>query len=346
MSVFLTVRDEEQHLEEAIDGVLGQDYAGELEVVIAVGPSTDRTMEIAQGIAARDRRVRVVENPTGATPAGLNLAIKATRYDVLVRVDGHSAIAVDYISRVVERLETSGAANVGGIMRPEGRTGLERAIARAMSSPVGIGVAPFHTGGKPGPADSVYLGAFRRAALEAVGGYDEEYLRAQDWELNYRLRNAGHVVWFDPGLVVTYRPRNSWRAFARQFFRSGRWRRHVISRHPDTSNLRYLAPPAVVAGSLLGLVVGTVGAIVGPEWLRWAFAVPAAYVAGVLVAVVPEMRGLPVGAAVRLPGVVMTMHGAWGFGFLRGSEVARRDRGVERRPAFEPARTRSEEFSR
>lgn len=324
VSVFLTVRDEEPHLRESIDRILHQDYDGELEVVVAVGPSRDRTMEIAQGIAAGDPRVVVLENPTGLTPAGLNIAIRAATHDVLVRVDGHSAIPTDYVSRVVRGLRDSGAANYGGIMRPHGRTDLERAIARAMSSPVGIGSAPFHTGGDAGPADSVYLGAFLRGPLEEVGGYDEEYVRAQDWVLNYRLRQAGHTVWFDPSVEVTYRPRASWRALARQFYRSGRWRRHVVSEHPDTVSLRYLAPPAAVAGSLVGLAAGGLGVTVGPHWLRWAFALPTIYLLGVAGAVVPEMRRLPAGAALRFPGVVLVMHSAWGAGFLRGSESAGR----------------------
>lgn len=323
VSVFLTVRNEEAHLGEALAGILAQDYPGAFEVVVAVGPSDDRTREIADEIAARDGRVTVVENPSGLTPSGLNAAIKAARHDLLVRVDGHSAIPADYVSSAVRILDSTGAANVGGIMRPEGRTALEQAIARAMGSPVGIGAAPFHTGGDAGPADSVYLGSFRRGPLETVGGFDEEYLRAQDWELNYRLRSAGHVVWFDPSLVVTYRPRGSWKALARQFYRSGRWRRHVISAHPETANLRYLAPPLVVATSVAGLVVGAIGLATGPAWLPWALAVPGAYVLGVVAALVPEMRGMPAGAAVRLPGVVLLMHLSWGAGFLRGRETPR-----------------------
>jgi len=323
VSVFLTVRNEEAHLGEALAQILAQDYPGELEVVVAVGPSDDRTREIADEIARRDSRVIVVENPSGFTPSGLNAAVEAARHDLLVRVDGHSAIPIDYVSCAVRVLTDTGAANVGGIMRPEGRTALEQAIACAMGSPVGIGAAPFHTGGAPGPADSVYLGSFRRAPLESVGGFDEEYLRAQDWELNYRLRTAGHVVWFDPSLVVTYRPRGSWKALAKQFFRSGRWRRHVISEHPETANLRYLAPPVAVAVSAVGLVAGAIGLVTGPAWLPWALAVPGAYGLGVVAALVPEMRGLPAGAAVRLPGVVMMMHLSWGAGFLRGRETPR-----------------------
>jgi GT2 family glycosyltransferase len=117
-----------------------------------------------------------------------------------------------------------------------------------MSSPLGIGGARFNLGGRPGPADTVYLGVFRRDVLERLGGYDEQFVRAQDWELNHRIRRAAEIVWFTPDLVVTYRPRHSLAALARQFFRTGQWRREVIRRYPETASLRYLAAPAVTAG--------------------------------------------------------------------------------------------------
>ncbi|GAB4083726.1 hypothetical protein GCM10028784_03560 [Myceligenerans cantabricum] len=319
VSVFLTVRNEERDLAEAVERILDQDYAGPFEVVLAVGPSSDRTAEIAEKLSAQEPRLTVVENPAGWTPAGLNAAIRAARHDLLVRVDGHSHIASDYVSRVAGVLRSSGAANVGGIMVPEGRTSFEKAVATAMSSPLGIGSAPFHTGGEAGPADSVYLGAFRRDALEDVGLYDEEFLRAQDWELNYRLRHAGHTVWFDPTLRVGYRPRGSWKQLATQFFRSGRWRNHVMRQYPDTASVRYLAPPAAVCGIAAGVAAGVVGAFTTP-WLLWGLAVPGGYVLGVAAGSLGAGRALPARARVLLPGVLAAMHMSWGTGFLRGPE--------------------------
>ncbi len=320
MSVFLTVRNEERDLEESIEHILEQDYPGPLEVVVAVGPSSDRTEEIAASIARAEPRVVVVANPTGKTPAGLNRAVAAAQHDLLVRVDGHSVVPHDYVSTAVAALASSGAANVGGLMRPEGRTALEMAIARAMSSPLGIGSVSFHTGGAEGPSDSVYLGSFRRDALESVGGFDEEFLRAQDWELNYRLRRAGHVVWFDPRLSVGYRPRGSWKALAEQFYRSGRWRRHVMQRYPETASARYLAPPVAVGAMVVGAAAGVVGLVAGLPWAIAGFLVPATYAVGVVAGSVAVGSGLPVGARLRLPGVVATMHLCWGGGFLRGPE--------------------------
>ncbi|QMW68328.1 glycosyltransferase family 2 protein [Mumia sp. ZJ1417] len=315
VSVFMTVRNEERDLAECVERILLQDYAGELEVVVAVGPSADRTREIADALAAEHPSVTIVDNPTGLTPQGLNAAIGAARHDYLVRADGHALFPSDYLTRVVTALRDTGAANVGGRMAPRGTTAFGRAVARTMSSRFGIGGAAFHTGGAPGPQLTVYLGAFRRSALEKVGGYDEHFVRAQDWELNHRLRESGETVWFLPDLAVTYHPRETWKSFAQQQYRTGGWRRRVIKEHPDTASVRYLAPPAVVVMSVLGLALGLAGIFTTP-WLLLGFAAPGVYLAGVTAASLWEGRDLDAAARVRLPVAMVTMHGAWGLGFL------------------------------
>ncbi|HEU4540863.1 MAG TPA: glycosyltransferase family 2 protein [Jiangellaceae bacterium] len=316
VSVIMPVLNEERHLAAAVTHVLDQDYPGELELVIALGPSSDRTGEIARGLAERDARVRLVENPAGRTPHGLNAAIKASRHDIIVRVDGHGLLSEGYIRRAVEALQETGAANVGGIMQAEGETDFERAVACAMTSPLGIGSAAFHVGGEAGPADTVYLGAFRRDVLDRLGGYDEHFVRAQDWELNYRIRRAGELIWFTPDLKVTYRPRPNLRALASQFFRSGQWRREVVRHHPETASLRYLAPPAVVMAAGLGTVAGVAGLVGAPAWLTLGWLLPGGYAAGVVIAGLVEGRSLPAKAKTWLPAVIATMHLSWGAGFL------------------------------
>lgn len=315
VSVFMTVRNEERDLADCVERILDQDYAGELEVVVAVGPSEDRTREIADALAAEHPTVTVVDNPTGLTPHGLNAAIAAARHDFLVRADGHALFPSHYLTAVVTALMETGAANVGGCMAPRGKTPFGRAVARTMSSRFGIGGAAFHTGGAPGPQLTVYLGAFRRSALEKVGGYDEHFVRAQDWELNHRLREAGETIWFLPDLAVTYHPRETWKAFATQQYRTGGWRKRVIRRHPETASVRYLAPPTVVVASILGLVAGVLGLFTTP-WLLLGLLAPVAYLVGVTVASLWEGRDLDAAARVRLPVAMVTMHFAWGLGFL------------------------------
>lgn len=320
VSVIMPVRNEEPHLEAAVERVLAQDHDGELEIVIAVGPSHDRTHEIAERLALTHPEVRVVVNPTGATPAGLNIAIAASHHDIIVRVDGHGELSDGYIRRAVELLQETGAANVGGVMDAVGRTPLERAIAAAYNSPYGLGGGGFHEKDTPaGPAATVFLGVFRRDALESVGGFDETLLRAQDWELNHRLRKAGFIVWFSPELRVTYRPRSTVSALASQFYRTGSWRREVIRRHPETASPRYLAPPMAVAGFAGGLSGGLVGLMLRNRRLSLLLIAPAMYLLFLVVATIRIDADWE--AKVRLPLVLAVMHGCWGVGFMRSTPV-------------------------
>ena len=308
VSVVIPVLNEERHLRDAVRQVLGQAYAGDVEVVLALGPSTDATDEVAAELAAADPRVRTVPNPTGRTPSGLNAGIRAARHDVVVRVDGHAEIPEDYLATAVRTLAETGADNVGGVMKAVGRTPFERAVACAMRSRLGVGGGSFHVGGGAGPVDTVYLGAFRRSALERVGGYDERYTRTQDWHLNLRLRQSGGTVWFTPEMEVVYRPRSSVRSLARQYLEYGRWRRVVIREHPDTASPRYLAAPAMVLGTTAATLVG----------LAWppALAVPAAYAVAVAVGGVAIARGEDAAVRLRTPVALATMHWSWGVGFL------------------------------
>ena len=322
VNVVMTVVNEERHLKHAVERLLHQDYPGELDVVIAVGPSKDRTREVAEGIAAANSHVHVVDNPTGRTPAGLNAAINSGDSEIVVRIDGHAMVPPDYVRTGVTILRETGADNVGGIMAAEGTTDFERTVARAMTSRFGVGGAAFHVGGEPGPALTVYLGCFQRTALDRVGGYDETMQRAQDWEMNLRIRQSGGVVWFTPEMRVTYRPRPNLKALARQYHDYGRWRREVARRHPDTVSLRYLAAPVTVVAVATGVTLAGLGAVSRRPWLvGLGLAAPAAYAALNAAASVQSALVDPPLApreAAQLPLVYATMHGAWGLGFLRG----------------------------
>lgn len=307
ISVILPVLNEAKYLEEAVNAILDQDFEGLLEIILAVGPSHDETEIIAQKLMQKDSRVVVVANPTGRTAAGLNLAVAATRYSIIVRVDGHARIPKNYLSLAYEILRETGAVNVGGIMAAEGQSVFEKSVARAMRSPLGVGASRFHTGGGSGSVDTVYLGAFRKQALSDVGGFDERFTRAQDWELNFRLRSAGGVVYFDPRLVVTYRPRGTVRALAKQYFEYGRWRRVVSRRHEGTINYRYLAPPFTVIGVVSSIVLGAT--------LTPLLFIPAlTYALFILIASARIGKTLP--EFVSLPLILLTMHMSWGIGFL------------------------------
>lgn len=318
ISVIMPVLNEERHLAAAVARVLEQDYDGGIEVLLAVGPSKDRTREIADDLAAADPRVKVLDNPTGRTPAGLNIAIRAARNETIVRVDGHGELSPGYLTTVARLLEETGAANVGGLMDARGETPFQQAVAAAYNSPFGLGGGGFHLEDTPaGPADTVYLGAFRRSALIEVGGYDETMHRAQDWELNHRLRKAGKLIYFTPDLRVTYWPRSSASALATQFFKTGQWRREVMRRYPETRSVRYLMPPVAVAGLGVGLLGGLVGLVTHRRLLSLMLLAPAAYLLFLVVATL-TMNVPSTAARLRLPVVLAVMHVCWGAGFLRG----------------------------
>ena len=315
VSVIMPILNEERHLREAVAVVLGQDYPGEIELVLALGPSKDRTDEVAAALAAQDPRITCVRNPSGRTPDALNAAIAASRYEIVVRVDGHAMIPPDYVSTAVQVLRRTGADNVGGIMDAQGTTPFEQAVAAAMRSRVGVGNSSFHTGGHEGPAETVYLGVFRRSALERVGGYDPHFARAQDWELNHRIRETGGLVWFTPHLTVRYRPRAKVATLARQYFNYGRWRRVVAGRH-STISARYLAPPTLVGGLVLAVLVA-------PVW-SWTLLAPAGYLLGITVGGIVIGSGLPWRGRLLVPVALGVMHLCWGVGFLTSPSRLRR----------------------
>ena len=307
VSFILPILNEERDLENCVSAILQQDYLGSIEIILALGPSIDKTTQIANTIAAGDTRIKLVDNPTGQTARGLNLAIKSSSYEIICRIDGHSEIDRTYIKTAVLIMQETGAVNVGGLMYANSEFGLQRTIAQAMRSKLGVGPSKFHTGGKAGASDTVYLGVFKKSAIIAAGGFDERYIRAQDWELNHRMRKQGGLIWFDPRLIVTYRPRNSFSKLAKQYFQYGRWRRVIARQHPQTVNYRYLAPPIAVVITLVSIFSGLIiNRILILPSLAYIFLL---LIGGFLI-------GKKLVDRLIMPFVLVTMHFSWGVGFL------------------------------
>lgn len=316
VSVVMPVLNEAKYLNQAVSEILNQQVSVPIEVVLAVGPSTDETALIAAELAAADPRVVVVANPSGKTPAALNLAIAKAKFEVIVRVDGHAILTENYIQTAITVLQETNADVVGGVMAAAGVSRFEVAVAAAMRSVLGVGPASFHTGGGAGPALTVYLGVFRRTALERVGGYDESFIRAQDWELNYRIRQSGGLIWFDPRLEVTYRPRSTIKALAKQYFNYGKWRREVARTYPETKSLRYLAPPLTLLALLSSAGLLITSYVLGAGFYL-IFLVPiAGYLSLILTGSVLIFNKKHLSSLLWQPLVLLTMHMCWGAGFL------------------------------
>jgi glycosyltransferase involved in cell wall biosynthesis len=319
----MPVLNEAGYVRAAIESLLVQDYTGPFEVTVAHGPSTDSTGDVLAELAKNNSRIRIVDNPAASTPAGLNAAIKASQYPIVIRVDAHSLLPSDYARIAVDTLLRTGADNVGGLMAAKGVTPFEKAVARAYVSRVGLGGTPHHIGGKEGPAETAYLGSFRRERLLEVGLFDEGIRRGQDWELNRRLRATGGTVWFTPQLNVTYHPRSSIRSLGNQFFATGMWRGELVRRFPSANSLRYFVPPVMVLAVTIGVVLGVIGLVgvavgTGLAWLTIAFAVPLVYAIFVLVASVGITPRDGFSAALRFIVVLPTIHFTWGIGFIGG----------------------------
>jgi cellulose synthase/poly-beta-1,6-N-acetylglucosamine synthase-like glycosyltransferase len=308
VSVILPVLNEERYLEATISAITSQEYSGPIEIILALGPSRDRTNELAANLAAGDPRIRLVDNPSGKTADALNMAISASSAPIIVRVDGHSILPPGYIKEAVATLLRTGAVNVGGVMAAKGVSKFERVVAVAMRSAFGVGGASFHVGGSEGPADTVYLGVFLRSALAEISGFDPRFIRAQDWELNYRLRKKGGLIYFNPRLEVTYRPRPNLPALAKQYLEYGRWRREVARSHIGTLNARYLAPPLTLIGTALGLL----GSVLHPIFL----ALPLMYLTFILIGTLNAFVKNRSIEMLIFPLILITMHFSWAWGFL------------------------------
>jgi glycosyltransferase involved in cell wall biosynthesis len=294
----MPVRNEEKYLASAVESVLAQVAPGRTELILAIAPSVDKTRAIAEELQSRFKTLKIVDNPTGDTASGLNLAIAAASYDVIVRVDAHSQLTENYLNTALEVLSETGAANVGGRMHAVGVSPLQQAVAFGYNNRVGLGGGSFHVGGKAGAVETVYLGVFQKSWLQKVGGFDPKWVRGQDWELNQRIRAAGGVVWFDPRLVVNYFPRSSLSALARQFYQTGVWRGALTRQAPFQSSIRYWIPPLFVVAALFGF----------PLWLYLLFIGLIAF----------NALELPNGVKLRVLLVLPTMHFSWGIGFWVG----------------------------
>ena len=314
VSVVIPVRNEAAALRAALRSIVAQRYPGPMQVIVADGSedpsSVGKVLEEFPG-------VRCVRNPWRNAAGGLKLGVEAAAHPIVARCDARCAFPPGYLRRAVRTLARTGAANVGGRQVPVGSTAVERAVAMAMTSLLGSGGARYRRGGPEGNVDTVFLGVFQRNAVLGCGNFDPSLERNQDYELNWRLRRAGGTVWFDPELAVTYRPRRSLSALARQYYDYGRSKRTVLLRAPASTRLRQVLPvllTAALTGSGLAAVAGLASG--WPEIIMAAAALPVAYSSVLLFeAAVSLVRTRDPAAALLAP-VLAAMHVGWGMGVL------------------------------
>lgn len=316
VSVVMPVRNESDYIGKSLRAVLAQDCGAErVEVLVADGCSTDGTREIVQDFARRFPSVRLVDNPGRIVATGLNRVIAEARGEIIVRVDGHCEIAPDYVRRCIAHLRSGEAEGVGGPLETVGETAVARVIARAMSSWFGVGGAPFRVRTKGTMlVDTVAFPAYTREVMERAGPFDEELVRNQDDEYNYRLREMGARVLLAEDVRSRYYSRSSLKALWKQYLQYGYWKVRVMQKHPRQMRLRQFVPPLFVAGLLLAALIAPFS-----EVGRYLLAgLTGAYAgASLLASALVAARGLEPAMAL-LPLVFAVMHFAYGLGFLGG----------------------------
>lgn len=312
VSVVIPMRNEAAHIHRCLDSVLAQEYPAErLEVIVVDGDSDDDSLAVLSGYGAR---LRVLRNPSRIVPTAMNIGIRAARGDIIARVDAHTVLESDYIRVGVETLQRTGADNVGGPMRSVGGGPLGDAIALAMASRFGIG-AYFHFAVEDREVDTVYMGMYPRGVFERIGLFDEELVRNQDDELNYRLRKAGGRIFITIRMRSRYQNRQSLRTLWRQFFQYGLWKIRVLQKHPRQMSPRQFVPPLFV----LSVIIPALAA----PWLRparWLMvAALGAYATALLGAAATVARQHGWRHFPRVLAAFAAMHLSWGSGFLVGA---------------------------
>jgi succinoglycan biosynthesis protein ExoA len=305
-----------------LGNLAGQYEHGRYEIVVVDGRSEDGTRGAVARFAAENPglEVRLVENPARHIPAALNLGIGAARGEVIVRMDAHSLASPAYVRRSVEMLE-GGRADVVGMpwrIRPGAETLAARAVALAVAHPFGIGDAKYRLADSASgerEVDTVPFGSFRKELWRELGGFNEGLLANEDYDFNYRARKLGRRVVLDTSAHCEYFARPTLGALAAQYFRYGTWKARMLRLHPRSVRPRQLAAPLFV----LALAVS---AALAP-WLapaRWLFALVSAPYALLALACAAQLalRGRDARLFLLLPAVFLTIHLAWGAGFLRG----------------------------
>lgn len=314
--MLMPVRNEAAFMARSLGAVLAQDYPQDrLEVIVADGMSSDGTREQVQALRARHPNLHLVDNPGRIVPTGLNAALRISRGDVIIRVDGHCEIAPDYVRNCVAHLQPGQAEAVGGPIETVGQGRVAQAIALAMSSSFGVGNSAFRTlRGQSRFVDTVAFPAYTRAALMRAGPFDEELVRNQDDEYNYRLRALGGRILLADNVRARYFSRATLHSVWRQYFQYGFWKVRVLQKHPRQMQPRQFAPPAFVAALLVTALLAPVH-----PWGQVALAtIVASYaalnlIASIIAAARSGWQRLPL-----LPLVFACLHLSYGLGFLVG----------------------------
>lgn len=322
VSVIVPVYNEERYIDECVRSMLAQDYPKDrMEWFFADGMSQDRTVEILEGYRAEHPGlINIIENPDRTVPYAMNLGIRASRGEYIIRLDAHAVYAPDYFFACVRVLERTGADNVGGAIETRARTKTGKTIAKMLSSKFGVGNSGFRTGADDGYVDTVPFGAFKRDVFDRVGLYDERLTRNQDSEMNYRIIHNGGKIYLSNEIKLAYYCRDTVKGIAKMAFLNGKWNIITSKLCPGSMRLRHFVPCifvlSLIALPLAGLIaLPFLGAL--RNLFLWALAAElAAYLA--LDAIFSAKLAANAGEFFKLAGLFPIFHVAYGAGSIAG----------------------------
>ncbi len=315
VSVVIPMHNEAPNIRRCVESILNQTYPTErLEVVVVDGISDDGSREILRELDQEYENVHCHDNPLRITPRALNIGVRNSKGDVIIILGAHTKINEDFIALNIEYMQMRGEVCTGGTQINVGDSWLQQAIGAGMASPFGIPTAPYRFERKERYVDTVVYAAYKREVLEEAGLFEEDLHIAEDAELNWRIRQKKHKIFFSPKIVSYYYPRPTLGKLFKQFFNYGLMRVNVIKKHPDAFRLLHLLPAAAI-------VLG--GFLAGMSFFHNAFfytllILSGLYVGGlgagsILTARKTQWKFLP-----ALPSVFSTLHFGFGVGFVVG----------------------------
>ena len=315
VSLVVCMYNEGKHIAQCLDALIGQDYpVDSLELLIVDGNSTDNSATIVQSYMVKHPNIMLLQNPRRITSAGLNIGIRAARGQLIGIISSHSVPAPDYVSECVRYLEQTGADHVGGLMTAVGVGRVAQAIAESTNSPYGVGGSRFHYDQREQYVESVYMGVYRREVFDRVGLFDEELVRNQDDEFNYRLHKAGGKHFQTPAIRSVYYSRATYKSLWRQYFQYGFWKPRVFQKVPGSMRWRHMVPSAFVLALVGGVALAPFPAVVRIAW----FSMVVSYIVTMSFGAGRVARKLGSWAFLLSFTTFPVMHLAYGFGFISG----------------------------
>ncbi len=315
VSVVMIVRNEGPFIARSIEQVLAQDYPRDrMEIIVADGMSDDNTREVLAEYRAKYPFIQVVDNPKRIVASGLNVAIERAQGELIMRIDGHGEVATDFARQVVRLMDEHPEAwSGGGPIVHAGTNRFGEAVAVAMSHPLGVGLATHRFPNYEGYVEGAHFPTFRKWIFDRIGKFDEELVRTEDDEFNYRIAQAGGKIYVSPRVRYVYYVRETLGKLFRQYVQYSFWRIPVVRKHKKPTTLRQIVPPLFFLAMFLLAAVGA--------WMRQpivALALPTIYLVALIavgISVVPR-KGLAVGCLV--PVALATIHFAYALGIAYG----------------------------